>query len=693
MLPHWIRYIPFYLPWLALLGWLTAVSWFFTDDAFISFRYARNLLEGHGLVFNPGEYVEGYSNFLWVLELAAIWALFGLPPEHTAQWLSVAFTIATLAALLWWTAKLPGLQHRWLTAWMALGLVCSSATFAIWTSGGGLETRQFTFFIVLAVVALSLYRDRTAGLLTASLSLAAAAYTRPEGPLIAALCFAWFLIQRCIDRGRPQFDWQEISCLIVPCVVLVTAHFLFRYAYYGEWLPNTYYAKFVRPWYEGGYIYLQAAALVTGLYLLIPLAWVALRQRWRASRDGIYALVLLLIAAHAFYLMRVGGDHFEWRPLDFYWPLLALPAAQGIICLGSGLSNWLRSLAARFPQRRIPLPGCFAVKAQHCAVILFLPALFYASAMQGALLGAETSSRPQLTTENARWLLAAPGMPILTAIANELRWKATGNFAGEGVFSADRLQRSWYPLHNMERGVIPEDALSYAERLGSKSYYLPDLKFIDYFGLTDHTIARNPVAKPNRKRKLAHDRQPPPGYPARRGVNFEVHPPANQVRAALTQAEYAVRVGDALYLPFDSPDRQWVLDRFASKDFTDRTAYLLGLRDKLAASAPVLQANFAVYLDAPEQTLSYVKEPCYPADTAARFFLHIFPVDPADLPEHRQRHSFVNRDFSFDQQGILAQQVCVGFQLLPDYPIAAIRTGQFVGDTELWEGEIQFNPG
>ncbi len=42
-----------FLPWLALLGWLAEVSWFLTDDAFISFRYARNLLEDHGLVFNP----------------------------------------------------------------------------------------------------------------------------------------------------------------------------------------------------------------------------------------------------------------------------------------------------------------------------------------------------------------------------------------------------------------------------------------------------------------------------------------------------------------------------------------------------------------------------------------------------------------------------------------------------------------
>jgi arabinofuranosyltransferase len=57
------------LPYLALL-YLSLVHFeFMLDDPFISFRYARNLLDGHGLVFNPGERVEGYSNFLWIILL------------------------------------------------------------------------------------------------------------------------------------------------------------------------------------------------------------------------------------------------------------------------------------------------------------------------------------------------------------------------------------------------------------------------------------------------------------------------------------------------------------------------------------------------------------------------------------------------------------------------------------------------
>ena len=80
-----------------------------------------NLIEGHGLVFNPGERVEGYTNFLWVLELAALWGALGLRPEHAAPWLSVACTAATIGVVLWWVIRIPGLQQRRLISWVALG--------------------------------------------------------------------------------------------------------------------------------------------------------------------------------------------------------------------------------------------------------------------------------------------------------------------------------------------------------------------------------------------------------------------------------------------------------------------------------------------------------------------------------------------------------------------------------------------
>ena len=276
--------------------------------------------------------------------------------------------------MLWWVARMPWLRHRGLMAWMALGLVCSSATFAVWTSGGGLETRQFTVFCPSCSGLLERLWRQPLGLLAASLSLVAAALTRPEGLLLAACCVGWFVGHRALKKRL--LDWRGTLALAGPFVVLIGGYFLARYRYYGEWLPNTYYAKHVGPWYESGYRYLSAAAIETGLYLLIPLAYVALRARWREHRDGTYALVLLLVGTHMAYLFEIGGDHFEYRPMDHYWPLLAVPAAEGVARLGAGLAGRLRPLS-----RHLRWAG-----TRTLAVVLLVPVLFYASAIQGALL-------------------------------------------------------------------------------------------------------------------------------------------------------------------------------------------------------------------------------------------------------------------------------------------------------------------
>ena len=566
------------LPWLALLGWLTSVAWFLTDDAFISFRYVRNLLEGHGLVFNPGEYVEGYTNFLWILELATIWGLFGVRPEHAAPFLSVAYTIGTIVAMLWWVVLTPSLRNRELVGWMALGLLCSSATFAVWTSGGGLETRQFTFFVVLAVVCLGVHRNNRWGLLAASLSLAAAAYTRPEGIMLAACCFVWFAAWRIVAVGR--LDWGDVRVLVTPFAVLVAAHFLFRYGYYGEWLPNTYYAKHVRPWYESGFRYLWAAGLETGLYLLLPLAFGALRGRWRVHRDGTYALVLLCISSHMLYLLRIGGDLFEYRPLDFYWPLLAVPAAEGLMYLGSGMTDEIRRA------RRLRSYTWWA-GPRPCTIILFVPVLFYAGAIQGVLLfkSDELRLRPgrleiELDEKNAGWLLTAPGMPALVAISNDLRRQSARHFVGlrmglnQTAINNERIPQ-WKDYEKVEPGVIPADAVAAFVSIGVPPYYLRELKFIDIHGLADATVARSPVRRPNHERTMAHDRFPPPGYLQQRGVNFRPYPSASSEAEALARANYALKIGPDLYMPFRAGDHQWANERFADRDLRARNRFSL----------------------------------------------------------------------------------------------------------------------
>ena len=68
---------------------------FITDDAYVSFVYARNFADHGELVFNLGQYVEGYTNFLWTV-LIGLGMLVKIPPEWSAKVLSAACAIATL---------------------------------------------------------------------------------------------------------------------------------------------------------------------------------------------------------------------------------------------------------------------------------------------------------------------------------------------------------------------------------------------------------------------------------------------------------------------------------------------------------------------------------------------------------------------------------------------------------------------
>ena len=103
---------------------------------------------------------------------------------------------------------------------------------------------------------------------------------------------------------------------------------------------------------------------------------------------------------------------------------------------------------------------------------------------------------------------------------------------------------------------------------------------------------------------------------------------------------------------------------------------------------PAAQAAYAVYKG--DDSLIYTREPCAPEDTQARFFLHIFPQDAANLPAERGESGFVNADFGFAERGADLGGKCVAIAPLPDYPIERIRTGQHArGAGQLWRAELE----
>ena len=107
----------------------------------------------------------------------------------------------------------------------------------------------------------------------------------------------------------------------------------------------------------------------------------------------------------------------------------------------------------------------------------------------------------------------------------------------------------------------------------------------------------------------------------------------------------------------------------------------------------LVDAAFQVYIQGDGQWLRYVRADCAAADREARFFLHLTPRDLADLPPHRRGHSFDNRDFSFAEAGgRLWRGQCLAQVRLPDYPVAYLRTGQYVPYAAgvLWAGDYAF---
>ena len=120
-----------------------------------------------------------------------------------------------------------------------------------------------------------------------------------------------------------------------------------------------------------------------------------------------------------------------------------------------------------------------------------------------------------------------------------------------------------------------------------------------------------------------------------------------------------------------------------------KTAAIEESYQSIVTGKPVVRSSFDVYLI--ENKLTYVKEPCAPADTELPFFLHIIPADANDLPGDRRQYGFDNLDFRYDARGdaMVFGGKCIAQRSLPDYPIARIRTGQYTPDEDrVWKVEL-----
>jgi len=449
------------------------------DDAFISFRYADNLVRGQGLVFNAGERVEGYSNFLWTLGVALGMGL-GVDPEPwTIAW-GIFFYAATIALLCALSRTLAGGKGG-----AALGLPLAGLLAAVhgdWNvyATSGLETSCFTFLVTLAY-ALAITPGAPAW--TAGLAVALAALTRPDGIVFVP----FFMLFMVLARPRRVRSGLEFAGAFL---VLWLPYIVWKLGYYGDFFPNTYYAKSAAlAWWSQGWLYVGVYFLkYWALALAIPLALVAWirppRNRGEATADRPaakapdeipasaigptplpWAMVFAAFLAVGFtlYVMRVGGDFMYARMLIPATPFFALV-----------LEFAVRRLLAGRPRVELVAVAILVV------AVALTPYPFNRDDGQGGIVNEREYHRPEEV--EARRAEAATlhrffaGLPVRIAI------------------------------------VGSQAELAYFAR--------PAVAIEAQTGLTDHWIARQPLKERGR---VGHEKLAPVSYLMSRKVDFVIH--------------------------------------------------------------------------------------------------------------------------------------------------------------------------
>ena len=313
------------------------LHYFWGDDCYISFRYARQLVLGHGLVWNPGEHVEGYTNFLWVL-IMALGMVVGIEPELLSNVLGIASGVAVMGGLMWLSARW---QKGWTPlVWVAPLVLAFSRSFTGWTTGG-LATMFFTMLVLFAFLRLFVEREDPARRpWVSALLFALATLTRPEGVLFAFAAGVFFTLDviRKKRRLRSLLIWTGVYC------ALAGGHLLWRRWYYGFWLPNTFYAKVSGAWWNHARFYFKLFESDYHLLWFTPLALLPLIFR-RSMEVWMFLFTTLLFGAYVGY---VGGDRFEFRFLVFVFPLAYALLADGIAVLVRFpvKTTWLRAVTA-----------------------------------------------------------------------------------------------------------------------------------------------------------------------------------------------------------------------------------------------------------------------------------------------------------------------------------------------------------
>ena len=481
------------------------------------------------------------------------------------------------------------------------------------------------------------------------------------------------------------------------------------------------------------------ATLLLAVVGAVALAWRALRRPRDVLRDGplrfwLLLLILPVVAVGAAVVLE-GNVHHDWRHLYFlYTPLLLLAVfgLHGVMVLARG---------------RWPRAGAYALTGAAVAVTVVSMVRIHPYEYNHFTLLTDrtTPEHPRVRYEMEYW-----GQYIrpFTAIRKDhpsgrvfvspsssfsrLEFRALPPDERERIIVTKDFrsgERNFLELHEGQPCLAPRPAVAYAARIYASTLHCVVDPVVWLGGLRREARATEPLARSvydihrdGRLLTYVRDECPrddvaglrasgagsggtrfflhvvpldPGELPPERGLGFDNLDGAlrdgtaridGDCVAAVVLPDYpiaTIRTGQitdsgVLWEVEFTPDGRVAVPPAAADYAAARRAALAG--------EPLARSVYDVYRDG--RALTYVRDGCTEADAEARFFLHVFPTDEGDLPEHRREYGFDNLDFTLKRNGARIDGDCVAVARLPDYPIATVRTGQYDGTGALWTAEF-----
>jgi hypothetical protein len=434
------------------------------DDAFISFRYARNLLDGHGLVYNPGERVEGYTNFLWTLLMASgMWL--GWHPVHVSLLLGLtAFMSVAWLAYSIGRRELSDEKPVHVALLFAPLWIVSSYVMASYGTSG-LET----MFAAACVLASLRFAQGQQWLLAGILGIAAA-LAHPDHILFYAALGLALLLRRAAFSSLLRYA--------APFFFIALPWFLWRWHYYGDFWPNTFYAKNAgQSHYRQGVTYLLVSLFASGLVACLPLLLVGL---WARRRSLLVGFSLIALPIYCSYVAKIGGDFMLGR-------LLVTPAALLFIVAALGLEHLFRT------RRQL---------------------LLVALGTLGVLATVQT---PIVQPWEKAW-----------GIADESSFYRLSDWRKPRVGSLYADEADMLLRRVVSSGLRPKLATDCIGIVG----YETGLPMFDLFGLTSRSIAHMPIT---RRGRPGHEKYGSAGHVLEAGADMSLIPVYPEPYASLTQ--------------------------------------------------------------------------------------------------------------------------------------------------------------